>query len=65
MIDDLEVCMDLKSISTLDCGTKVELKWRVRPCGDVHGGDLLLRLSPEAGRKYMIGDHILTRLRAP
>lgn len=60
---DLEVCLDLKSIHTLDCSTKVELKFRVRSCGEVQGGELLLRLTPDAGAKYMLGDRISLHLR--
>ena len=60
---DLTICLQLKAIHTLDCGTKVELKFVIPECGEVAGGDLLLRVTPEAGTRYLLGDKLVLHLR--
>jgi len=61
---DLTICLTLKAIHTLDGGTKVELKFVVpQPCGEVDSGDMTLRLSPQAGEKYMLGDRLFIHAR--
>jgi len=60
---DLYVCMTLKSIHTLDLGQRVELKFIAPTCGEVEGGDMTLRLTPEAGERYMLGDKLFIHMR--
>jgi hypothetical protein len=60
---DLTICLTLKAIHTLDAGTHVELKFVIPRCGEVDGGDLLLRLTPEAGSRYLLGDKLTLHLR--
>lgn len=60
---DLTICMTLKSIHTLNAGKHVELKFVIPQCGEVDGGDLLLRISPEAGTRYMLGDKLTLHIR--
>ena len=61
---DLTICLTLKAIHSLDAGTHVELKFVIPRCGDVDSGDLTLRVSPEAGERYMLGDKLVLHLRA-
>ena len=61
---DLTICLTLKAIHTLDAGTHVELKFVIPECGEVAGGDLTLRVAPEAGERYMLGDRLVLHLRA-
>jgi hypothetical protein len=60
---DLTICLTLKAIHTLDAGTHVELKFVIPRCGEVDGGDLLLRVTPEEGERYMLGDKLTLHLR--
>ena len=60
---DLTICLQLKAIHSLDAGTHVELKFVIPRCGDVDSGDLTLRVSPEAGERYMLGDKLVLHLR--
>jgi len=61
---DLTLCFVLKAIHTLDAGTHVELKFVVpHPCGDVDTGEMMLRLTPQAGEKYMLGDKLYIHAR--
>ena len=60
---DLSICLTLKAIHTLDAGTHVELKFVIPECGEVAGGDLLLRVTPEAGTRYLLGDKLVLHLR--
>ena len=61
---DLTICLTLKAIHSLDAGTHVELKFVIPSCGEVDGGNLILRVSPEAGDKYLLGDKLVLHLRA-
>jgi hypothetical protein len=61
---DLSICLTLKAIHTLDAGTHVELKFVIPHCGEVDGGDLTLRVTPEAGGRYMLGDKLVLHLRS-
>ena len=60
---DLTICLELKAIHTLDAGTHVELKFVIPECGDVAGGDLILRVTPAAGERYLLGDKLVLHLR--
>ena len=60
---DLTICLTLKAIHSLDAGTHVELKFVIPSCGEVDGGNLILRVSPEAGDKYLLGDKLVLHLR--
>jgi len=60
---DLSICLTLKSIHTLDAGTHVELKFVIPECGDVAGGDMTLRMTPEAGERYLLGDKLFIHIR--
>ena len=60
---DLTICLTLKAIHTLDAGTHVELKFVIPTCGEVESGDLTLRVTPEAGGRYMLGDKLVLHLR--
>ena len=60
---DLTICLQLKAIHSLDAGTHVELKFVIPACGDVAGGDLTLRVTPEAGERYLLGDKLVLHLR--
>ena len=61
---DLSICLTLKAIHTLDAGTHVELKFVIPHCEEVDGGDLTLRVTPEAGGRYMLGDKLVLHLRS-
>jgi len=60
---DLTICLQLKAIHSLDAGTHVELKFVIPRCGEIDGGDLILRVSPEAGGRYLLGDKLTLHLR--
>ena len=60
---DLTICLTLKAIHSLDAGTHCELKFVIPRCGEVDGGDLTLRVTPEAGERYMLGDKLVLHLR--
>jgi len=51
------------AIHSLDAGTHVELKFVIPACGEIDGGDLILRVSPEAGGRYLLGDKLVLHLR--
>ena len=61
---DLTICLQLKAIHSLDAGTHCELKFVIPSCGEVDSGDLTLRVSPEAGSRYLLGDKLVLHLRA-
>jgi len=63
MSHDLFICLTLKSIHTLDAGTRVELKFVVPSCGEIDSGDMTLRMTPAAGEKYMLGDKLFLHAR--
>lgn len=60
---ELQVCLTLKAIHTLDSGAHVELKFVAQPCGEVRSGDMTLRVTPEEGGKYMLGDTLFIHTR--
>ena len=60
---DLTICLQLMAIHSLDAGTHVELKFVIPACGEVAGGDLTLRVTPEAGERYLLGDKLVLHLR--
>lgn len=60
---DLTICLQLMAIHSLDAGAHVELKFVIPQCGEVDGGDLILRVSPEAGGRYLLGDKLVLHLR--
>lgn len=63
MNHDLTICLTLKAIHSLDSGQRVELKWIISQCGEVDGGDMTMRLSPAAGKRYMLGDKLFINAR--
>jgi hypothetical protein len=57
--------MRLESISKpFNAGRDVELLFNLSPCHGVHGGELRMRISPEAAKMYLVGDEKSIRIRS-
>jgi hypothetical protein len=60
---DIEICIKLVSIHTLDAGQRVELKWIFPECGVVKSGEMRMRLAPEDSERYLLGDKMFVHMR--